>query len=329
MIGHDRKSRRNFIAGAGAATVAWPRAASGQRSDRIRRIGVLVTGAPPHPIVEALPRHLSDLGWVESRTTAFETRYADGRADRATVLAEQLVRLGVDVIVGVQTPAVRAAKNATRAIPIVMGGAGAPVETGLVASLSRPGGNVTGVGDLAAELGGRRLQVLKDIIPNLARVGALASNHDLFTRPFVRYMETAAASAGIRIVPVMVDGPSEFANAFLVMAHAEVQAVVIQGIFNPNRTLSLNLASKHRLPIVTWDRATTIAGGLFSLSSNRAEIYRRTAAFVDRILRGAVPAELPVEQPTTFELEINLRTARALGIAIPASILVQADEVIE
>jgi putative ABC transport system substrate-binding protein len=272
---------------------------------------------------------LRDLGWVEGRTIAFEVRYADGRADRAAALAAELVRLGVDIIVAQQTPAARAARDASRTIPIVMAGVGAALDGGLVDSLARPGGNITGVASLAAELGGQRLQLLRDIIPGLARVGALASTHDLFTRPFLEYMESAGASAGIRIVPAMVDGPADFESAFAAMARAEVQAVVIQGIFNPNRTLSLELAARHRLPLVTWDRATTVAGGLFSLSNGQSEIYRRAAAFVDRILKGANPADLPVEQPTTFELEINLRTARALGLTVPQSVLISADEVIE
>jgi len=321
--------RRALIAMLGVAAATLPGVATAQQPERLRRIGVLVTGAAPNPTADALRGHLRDLGYVEGRTIAFEVRYAGGRRDRAAELAAELVRLGVDVIVTNQTPAARAAKEATTTVPVVMAGAGAPVEVGLVASLNRPGGNVTGVTDLAAELGGRRLQLLRDIIPALACVGALGSTQDLFTRPFIRYMQSAAADAGMRLEPVLVDGPAGFADAFATLAKAGAQAVVVQGIFNPNRTQVLDLAGRYRLPVVNWDRETTVAGGLFSLSGNRPEILRRTAVIVDRILKGANPAELPVEQPTTFELVVNLKTARALGITVPPSVLLSADEVIE
>lgn len=321
--------RRRFMACLSGAAIALPSAAFGQQSERVPRIGVLVTGSPPHPIADAMRRGLCDLGRVEGRNVAFEVRYADGRSDRAAVLAAELVRLGVDVIVASQTPAARAAKEATSKIPIVMAGVGAPLEVGLVASLSRPGGNVTGITDLAAELGGRRLQLLREIIPNLACFAALGSTKDLFTRPFLQYLQTAASGQGIRFEPVTVDGPSDFEEAFAKMARAKAQAVVVQGIFNPNRTMVLGLAVKHRLPVVNWDRATTVAGGLFSLSANFSEIFRRAAIIVDMILKGAKPANLPVEQPTTFELVVNMKTAAAFGLTIPESVLVQANEVIE
>jgi putative ABC transport system substrate-binding protein len=321
--------RRTVVVLLGGVALGLFRAARAQQPERPRRIGLLMTGAPPVPQVEALRRELRALGWIEDRNAVFEERYAEGRADRAAALAAELARLPVDVIVCQQTPAARAAREATRTIPIVMMGVGAALHAGLVDSLARPGGNMTGVADLAAELGGRRLQLLKDIIPDLARVGALGSRHDLFTRPFLEYMEEAAGGAGLAIIPVLVDGPQEFASAFAAFAQASVQAVIVQGIFNPNRALSLELATRYRLPIVSWDRATTLAGGLFSLSTGRDEVARRAAAFVDRILKGANPADLPVERPTTFDLEVNLRAARALGLTVPQSILIAADEVIE
>ena len=315
------------MAGLGGAA-AWPLAGHAQQQS-VRRIGMLITGAPPHPIVDALRDHLREFGYIEGSNITFEVRYAGGQRERAATLAAELVQLGVDIIVASQTPAARAAKEATTKIPVVMGGAGAPVEVGLVASLSRPGGNVTGVTDLAAELGGRRLQLLRDIIPDLTCVGALGSTQDLFTRPFLQYMQPAGSSVGIRLAPALVDGPAGFDHAFDTLARDGAQAVVVQGIFNPNRIQVLELAARHRLPLMTWDRETTAAGGLISLSANRADIYRRTAVFVDVILKGANPADLPVEQPTKFELVINLKTAKALGISVPATVLVQADEVIE
>jgi putative ABC transport system substrate-binding protein len=321
--------RRALIALLGGVLTPPAGGAIAQPSERLRRIGVLVTGAAPHPIVDEIRGHLRDLGYVEGRTIAYEVRYAGGRRDRAAELAAELVRLAVDVIVTSQTPAARAAKEATTTIPIVMGGVGAPLEVGLVASLNRPGGNITGVTDLAAELGGRRLQLLRDIIPSLNCVGALGSTQDLFTRPFIQYMRSAAADAGIRLEAVLVDGPAGFGDAFAAMAKAGAQAVVVQGIFNPNRGQFLELARQHRLPVVNWDRDTTVAGGLFSLSGNRADLFRRTAVIVDRVLKGANPAELPIEQPTAFTLVVNVRTARMLGLTIPPSVLLSADEVLE
>jgi putative ABC transport system substrate-binding protein len=328
--------RRIFVGGLGGLIAAAPTTGQGQSPkrndptlDRVRRIAVLIDGSAPHPLVEALRRGLLKQGYVEGRNATFETRYADGRMDRAIVHAVDLVRFKPDVIVAHFTPAVRAAKEATTTIPIVMAPAGAPVEAGLVASLARPGGNVTGVTNMAAELGGRRLQLLKDIIPNLARVAVLASTHDPFTKPFLHYMHEAAPGAGIQLAPVMVGGPAEFAEAFAAMARDGARAVIIQGVFNSNRKLIVELAQRHRLAVMSFDRDTAAIGGLASLSANTSEIYERAAGLVARILDGANPADLPVEQPTTFELVINLKTARALNLAVPQSVLLSADEVIE
>jgi putative ABC transport system substrate-binding protein len=320
--------RRRFLAAASAVALAPSPFGSAAAANRAR-IGLLVTGAGPHPIADAIRGGLRSKGYAEGRDLDLEVRYGDGRRDRLTELAAELVRWPADIIIGHYTPAVRAAKEATQSIPIVMAGAGAPLETGLVASLSRPGANLTGVADLAAELGGRRVQLLHDIIPNLTRIAALASTHDLFTRPFLEYMQTAALPEKVEIMPFMAAGPADFEAAFAGMAKARVQAVVIQGIFNPNRAATLELAARFRLPVMSWDRDTTVGGGLASFSANREEIYRLTVRFVDQILKGAKPADLPVAQPTTFELEINLKTAKALGLTIPPAVLVQATEVFE
>ena len=321
--------RREFVGFLPAGLMAAAHPAFSQATGKRVQVGVLITSAPPHPLPDALRQGMRGLGYVEGENIAFVARYADGSSERAAELAQELVRLGVDVIVASQTPAARAAKEATPTVPIVMGGAGAPVETGLVASLNRPGGNITGVTDLAAELGPRRLQFLKDIVPNLTRVAALASSHDLFTRPFLQYMESAAAQSGLGIEAIKVSDPAEFELAFASMALAKAQAVVIQGIFNPKRSITLHLAARHHLPVVTWDRDTTAAGGLFSLSADRSELFQRTAALVDKILKGAKPSDLPVEQPTTYALEINLKTARSLGLIIPRAMVIQATEVFE
>lgn len=320
--------RRAVLAAALGTAAVSSCPAFAQAPARRARVALLVTGAS-HPLAAALPREMAALGYREGATVAYDVRFGEGRSDRLAELAADLVRLAPDVIVTAQTPAGRAARDATKTIPIVLGGAGAPLETGLVANLSRPGGNITGVTDLSAELGGRRLQVLKDIIPSLMRVGALASSHDLFTKPFLGYMQEGAATNGIVVQPVEIAGPAEFEGAFASFVEARAQAVVVQGIFNPARAALLALAARHRLPLVSWDEEMTQGGGLFSLASNRTDSVRRTAALIDRILKGARPGDLPVEQPTSFELVVNLRTARALGLTVPQSILVAATEVIE
>jgi putative ABC transport system substrate-binding protein len=320
--------RRDFVLLV-SATLAASANARAQSPDRVRHIGVLIYGSAPHKLPEALNRHLTEHGYVEGRNVQYEVRYADGRVDRAAMHAVELVRLKPDVIVAHFTPAVRAVKDATSTIPTVMAPAGAPVEVGLVASLARPGGNITGVSSMDAELGGKRLQVLKEIIPRLGHVAVLASIQDPFTKPFLHYMKETAPGIAVRLEPAMVTGPADFPDAFAAMARDGAQAVVIQGVFNSDRRLIVELAQWHHLAVMSFDRETTAAGGLVSLTTDRPEIYRRAAGAVARILRGANPADLPVEQPTTFELVINLKSAQMLGLTIPPSLLLSADEVIE
>lgn len=306
-----------------------PVVARAQPSDKIHRVGILVDGSAPHPIAESLPKDLAALGYTSGRNVAFEVRYAEGRLDRSNALAAELVQANVDVIVAHFTPAVRAAIEATKKIPIVMAPAGAPLESGLVASLSHPGGNVTGVTNMAAELGGRRLQLLKDLVPNLRRVAVLVSTQDTFTGPFLYYMQQAAPTAGLVVEPVLVAGPTEIETAFAAMARSDAQAVIVPAIFDINQATTIELAMRYRLALMSINRGTTRAGGLISISADSKEVFQRAASFVDRILKGAQPANLPVEQPTTFELAVNMKTARALGLVIPQSILFAADEVIE
>jgi putative ABC transport system substrate-binding protein len=220
---------------------------------------------------------------------------------------------------------------ATQTIPIIMAPAGAPVQSGFIDSLAHPGGNVTGLSGMDAELGGKRLQLLREVIPNLARVAVLASSvsTDPFSRPFVDDMQAAATIAGIRLMPVLINGPPDFENAFAAMTKAEAQAVVVQGLFDPHRVIILELAAKHRLPIMSGNRATAAAGGLISYSANFLALYERAALYVAKILKGAKAADLPVEQPTTFEMVVNLKTANMLGLTPSPSLLAQADEVIE
>ncbi len=320
--------RRVLLASTISAALS-PGTGRAQSGNALRRVGILVDGFSPNQITTVLPRKMQELGYVEGRTIAFEIRHADGRQDRAEELASELVRLGVDVIVAHFTPAVRAAMKATKSIPIVMAPAGAPVEAGLVMSLRQPGGNVTGITNMAAELGGKRVQLLKDLVPGLKRIAVLASTQDPFTKPFLSYMQEAAPGIDIVLDPVMVAGPAEFGAAFEAMSRANDQAVVIQGTFNSSRAITVPLALKHRLAFMSFDHDATRAGGLISISGDTTEIFSRVASIVDRILKGAAPANLPVEQPTKFELVINMNTAKALGLNIPPSFLTRADEVIE
>ena len=323
--------RRVFTAVLAATLLGAPGRAFPQKSEKLPRIGVLVSATPPHPFADAFRRGLRPLGYVEGENIAIEWRYTEGQSDRAAALARELVQLGVDVIVAHFTPAVRAAMVATQTIPIVMAPAGAPVQSGFVDSLAHPGGNVTGLSAMDAELGGKRLQLLREVIPNLARVAALASSvsTDPFSRPFVDDMQAAATIAGIQLVPILVNGPNDFENAFAAMAKAEAQAVIVQGLFDPHRKIIIELAAKHRLPVMSGNRETAAAGGLISYSAKFAELYERAALYVDKILKGAKAADLPVEQPTSFEMVVNIKTARALGLTASPLLLAEADEVIE
>jgi putative ABC transport system substrate-binding protein len=331
MRGGQRQDHRSFGRRAvlGGALCLISEHALAQASVGLRRIGVLIDGAAPHPLPDALRASLRRLGYVEGQTIAFDVRFANGQAARAAELAADLVRSKVDLIVAHFTPAVRAAMGATTSIPIIMAPAGAPVETGIVKSLSRPGGNVSGVTNMAAELGGRRLQLLRDMIPGLRRVAVLASSQDPFTTPFLGYMDSAAKSGGIDLAPVMAAGPADFEPAFDKIAAGKAGAAVIQGVFNSQRDAILALATRHRIPTMWFDRRAIQAGGLVSLSANTADIFHRAAVMVDKVLKGAKVSDLPVEQPAVFELLVNVKAARALGLSVPQSVLVQADEVIE
>ena len=324
-------NRRVFVGVSAGALLGVSCRAFSQKTERLPRVGALVSATPPHPFADAFRRGLQPIGYVEGENIAIEWRYTEGKSDRAAALARELVELDVNVIVAHFTPAVRAAMVATQTIPIVMAPAGAPVQSGFIDSLAHPGGNVTGLSGMDAELGGKRLQLLRDVIPNLARVAVLASSvsTDPFSRPFVDDIQAAATIAGIRLVPVLINGPNDFENAFAAIAKAEAQAVIIQGLFDPQRVIILQLAAKHRLPIMGPSRETTAAGGLISYVAKYSVLYERAALYLDKLLKGANAGDLPVEQPTTFEMVVNAKTAQALGLTAPPSLLAQADEVIE
>jgi putative tryptophan/tyrosine transport system substrate-binding protein len=323
--------RRDFITLLGGAAAAWPLAARAQPSGRIPHVGVLVSALPPHPFADAFRRGLHTLGYSEGQNIAVEFRYTDGRKDRAEELAAELVRLRVDVIVAHFVQAVLAAMGATRTIPIVMAPHGAPLQNGIIESLARPGGNLTGLSAMDAEIGGKRLQLLRDLIPNLSRTGVLATNAT--TNPyggfFVEDLRSAATSAGIQLEPILVSGPDEFEGAFAEMARAGAQAVIVQPFFEPHMKILIELAARHRLPYMSGSREVTAAGGLVAMSANFPALYERAAFYVDKIIKGAKPGDLPVEQPTKFQVVLNMKTAQALGMTISPSLLAQIDEVID
>jgi putative ABC transport system substrate-binding protein len=329
--------RRAFIAGT-LALLAAPLAAEAQehKPGKVPRVGLLtdesVSLAWAALPVEAFSKGLRDLGWVEGQNFTFERRYAEGKYEALPGLAAELVRLRVDVIVPFGTLATRAAKNATETIPIVFARVGEdPVGSGLVRSLARPGGNLTGVSVLSVELGAKRLELLREALPGVTRVGVLWDPSFSPDAPELRQIEGAARSFGVRLQPVAVQRPEEFEGALLAMKRQRAGAVYVMGglVFAEHRKRLADLAAKIRLPITVWRRELVEAGGLLSYGPNFPDSYRRAAGYVDKVLKGAKPADLPVEQPTQLELVINLKTAKALGLTIPPSVLARADEIIQ
>ena len=323
--------RRHLIRSLTAILAGWPMRAFAQRPGKLPQVGVLVSASPPHPFADALRRGLQTFGYTDGRNITLDVRYTQGRSDRAAALAAELVRAGIDMIVAHFTPATRAAIAATRTIPIIMAPAGAPLQTGFIQSLARPGGNVTGLSGMDAEMGGKRLQLLRQLIPNLRCVAVLGSTPatDPFSGPFVEDLRSAAVKAGLRLEPVLVAGPVAFPGAFTAMVKAKAQAFVVQGLFDPHRAALIELAAKHRLAYMSNTRESAVAGALIAVSANYETLYERAAYYVDRIIKGANPATLPVEQPAQFQVVINARTARALGLTLSPELLSQVDEVIE
>jgi putative tryptophan/tyrosine transport system substrate-binding protein len=320
--------RREFITLLGGAA-AWPIAAGAQQPPHI---GVLVSASPPHSFAEDFRRGLHTFGYTEGKNVTIEFLYTDARADRAKEFAAKFVRSGVDIIVAHFTPAVRAAMAATQTIPIVMAPAGAPLQQGLVVSLARPGGNVTGLSAMDAELGGKRLQLLGELIPNLGCVAVLAGTPAVdggYGNMLVEDLQIAARQASIKLVSALVNGPDEFDRAFGTMSDAGAQVAIIQGLFEPHGTTLIDLATRHHMALMSGTRETTALGGLVSLSSNFSFLYERAAFYVDKIIKGAKPADLPVEQPTKFLVVLNLKTAQALGLTTSPTLLAQVDEIIE
>src|SRR5215831_19751231 len=315
--------------------VAVPFAVGAQQAGKVPRIGFLsLTSPSDRPLLlDAFRQGLRELGWVEGQNIVIDYRYAEGRVDRLPGLAAELVRLTVDLIVAsAGTQVAIAAKNATETIPIVMIYVRDPVGTGLIASLARPGGNVTGVsGSAGLEMFAKQLELLKETVPKIRRVAILSNPDNAYHQLAIRQVNVAARSLGVQLQLLEARGPNEFDGAFAAMAKERVGAllVVSDTIFNSHRTRLADLAARSRLPAAYGVRESVEAGGLMSYGPSFLESYRRAATYVDQILKGAKPAELPVEQPTKYELVINMKTAKALGLTIPQSVLLRADEVIQ
>ncbi len=320
--------RREFITLIGGAAAAWPLAARAQQS-KVARIGVLYIGlADAESFKKELRDGLRELGYVEGQNIAFEFRSAEGKLDRLPELASELVRLKVDVIVALYVPSALAAKQATREMPIVIIAA-EPIETGIVASWARPGGNITGVALMSAALVGKCVELFRDMISATRRIAVLTNAADpLFAKLVVNQVELAGRITGIEIQPIMVRGPDEELNtAFATIARGRADAVVIQGSLSTKRIA--DLALEHRLPAASTTRGFVDAGGLMSYGADGPAMFRHSARFVQRILQGQQPNDLPIEQPTKFELAVNLRTAKAMGITIPETFLLRADALLE
>jgi putative ABC transport system substrate-binding protein len=326
--------RRTFLAGSGAVLLAAPLAAEAQQAGKVPRIGFLRGTSPSDrpPLLDAFRQGLRELGWVEGQNIVIDYRYAEGRFDRLPDLAAELVRLKVDIIVAQPVPAVAAAKNATETIPIVMISGGDPVVLGFVASLARPGGNVTGSSyGVGLELVGKQLELLKETVPKVRRVAVLWNPANPGHPPAIREVNVAARSLGVQLQLLEARGSNEFDGAFAAMAKERVGALLVlsDAMFALHRTRLADLAARSRLPAAYGTREMVEAGGLMSYGSSLRDLFRRAATYVDKILKGAKPGDLPVEQPTKFELVINIKTAKALGLTIPQSLLQRADEVIQ
>jgi len=327
--------RREFIAGLGGAA-AWPLVARAQQASRVARIAFLGTGSSPDTrvLIDAFQQGLRQLGYIEGQNIVIEYREAHGNIEQLANFATELARIGVDLIVVPNTPVARAARQATTTIPIVAAAMGNPVADGLVSSLARPGGNVTGLTFLGPELTSKRLQLLKDALPKLSRVAALWHRDAYGARTMSEMLETtevAAQALRLQYQPVGVRGPAELDSAFFAMIHQDAEAVLIfpSPMFYVERRRIADLALRYRLPSMFIDREFVQVGGFIAYGASLTDLFRRSATYVDKILKGAKPADLPVEQPTEFDLAINLKTAKALGLEISPQLLARADEVIE
>ena len=328
-------NRRKLIVALGAAALASPLSSLAQPATKVWRVGFLSPRLRPTSldadIYGGFLQGMRELGYVEGKNLVIEWRYADNKVEHLPDLAAELVQLKLDVIVTASPPATFAAMKATTTIPIVFESVGDPVGLGLVKSLAHPGGNITGVSNLAGELGPKRLEMLLDIAPKLSRVAFLMNPGNPGNASALKETEAAAQKRNVKIVPVAVRTAQEIGNALPLLAKEKVQALIVaqDPLFNQQARQIAEWAVKNRLPSISGLREYADAGGLMSYGPNLRDLYRRGASYVDKIFKGAKPADLPVEQPTMFELIINGKTAKALGLKIPQSLLISADKVIE
>jgi putative tryptophan/tyrosine transport system substrate-binding protein len=332
-VGEPDMRRRDFIVLIGAA--ACGRAARAQQPDRRRRIGVLDSTAETDPDskgrLAAFLGGLQERGWVQGRNLTVELRYAEGKLDRLPSLAAELVSANVDVIVAAGTEPIQAAKRATIAIPIVMATIGDPVGTGVVASLARPGGNVTGLSLLATDLSAKRLELIKEVLPNLARVAVLWNPNNASVTLKFQEIETAGRELGVQVASFEARDARDLEIGFATVAQAKAEALITteEGLQLSHRSRIIDLALGRRLPVMSEFKLFAAAGALMSYGPSVPDLWRRSANYVDKIFNGSQPGDLPVEQPTKFELVINLKTAKAIGLDVPPTLLARADEVIE
>ncbi len=323
--------RRTFIATSAMALLAAPLAAEAQQAGKVYRIGFLFFGSlGPSRELDTFRQGLRELGYIEGQNIVIEYRFASGRAERLPELAAELARLKPDVLVTPGTPASLGAKQATTTIPIVFAGVADAVGAGLIANLARPGGNITGLTSISAELGGKRLELLKEVAPKASRVAVLYNPADPSNVLVLKELQKSAPALGLTLQPLEVRGPGGFEGAFVAMTRQRAHALFgAAGILTTeHRKALVDLAAKRRIPAIWGERQFVDAGGLMSYAVDFYDQVRGAASYVDKILKGAKPGDLPVEQPTKYELVINLNTARTLGLTIPQSVLVRADQVI-
>jgi putative ABC transport system substrate-binding protein len=323
--------RREFVALLGGAVATWPLAARAQQPGKAARIGYLAIRAPMSAD-EALLQALRELNWIEGRNIVIERRFSAGNFDRLREFAAELVRLKVDAIVAVASASTQAAKDATASIPICFVNAGDPVGQGFVMSLARPGGNVTGVSfDASPDITAKQLQLILETVPKASRVAVLWNPTSPFLRSYWSVAQAAAPALGVVLQSLEVQDASQYETAFKAIGRDRADALVVlsDSFATFHRARIAELAAEHRLPVLYGHRQYVEAGGLMSYGPSLFDVYRRAAAYVDKILKGTRPADLPVEQPTKYELVINLKTAKALGLELPPTLLARADEVIE
>jgi putative ABC transport system substrate-binding protein len=326
--------RREFIAGLWGAA-AWPLAARTQQGDRVRRIGVLMSGGENDPVTKlsysAFTQALASLGWTDGRNVRIDVRWAAGNAERVRVFAKELVGLQPDIILASATPATVAVQRETRTIPIVFAGVAEPVASGIIPQLDRPSGNITGFGLLEATLGGKWLELLSEIAPGLKRAAIMFNPDTAPASAYLPALETAARS--LKVVPITapVHDDVEIETAVIALGRESGGGLLVLGdVFNDaHRALIISAAARHNVPAVYWRSDYARDGGLLSYGPDNLDQWPRAASYVDRILRGATPSDLPVQFPTKFVMVVNLKTAKALGLTVPQSILLRADEVIE